>query len=520
MTLNQGTLVERYRVNGLIGSGAMGEVYLAVDDGLGRWVAVKILLETHRENPELRARFIREARAVARISHPNVVQVFATGEFQGRPYFAMEYLQGKDLGSLVRAQGPFDSYHSAGVVLDAARGLQAAAQAGLIHRDVKPSNLVRLDSGPVKVTDFGLAKPLLRSEDPGLTALGVVVGTPDYIAPEQARGDDIDARVDVYALGCTLFYVLAGPAAPPQGERRRRQVHEGRGLPPARPGARCAQARGRRGRRARRSVAVDDGQDPRRAAELRRPHRHAGVGARAAPSLAAADRAHALGRRAGRPRPPSRPRSPAEAEESATSADAPGRGSRPARALAHPGHRDLGRHPRHRRRPHAFFAQPVAIAPILDAGVAVVVPRPDAAPVHREDAGPHVPAGMLAVVPGDGKPSFYVDRVPVSNRAYAEVVRAHRFPAAEADRPVVGVAWKDARAYAAAKGKRLLRIDEWDAALGTLGFVPAGMEIWEWVDDGQTAGDRPVRRVNDGAGKRHPGGDKATAFRLAEDAPG
>jgi serine/threonine-protein kinase len=122
----------------------------------------------------------------------------------------MEYLAGKDLGTIVREGGPLTSRAAAGNLIDAARGLEAAAQAGLIHRDVKPSNLVRLTSGPVKVTDFGLAKPATANGDPALTALGVVVGTPDYIAPEQARGDEIDWRVDVYSLGCTLFYLVAG----------------------------------------------------------------------------------------------------------------------------------------------------------------------------------------------------------------------------------------------------------------------------------------------------------------------
>ena len=210
MSIPAGTPVERYDVQKLIGAGAMGEVFLALDRELGRKVALKILSDAHRDNRELRARFIREARAVAAISHPNVVQVFTTGEFDGRPYFAMEYLAGRDLGSIVREKGPLSSRAAAASLLDAARGLEAAADAGLIHRDVKPSNLVRLDSGPVKVTDFGLAKPVMQTGDPALTALGVVVGTPDYIAPEQARGEEIDSRVDVYALGCTAFFLLVG----------------------------------------------------------------------------------------------------------------------------------------------------------------------------------------------------------------------------------------------------------------------------------------------------------------------
>src|SRR5678816_903535 len=166
--------------------------------------------EKHRDSPELRQRFVREGRAVAAISHPNVVQVFATGSFDDRPYIAMELLDGADLGSIVDKNGPLDSLTAAHAVLDAAQGLAAASRAGLIHRDVKPSNLVRLGDGRVKVTDFGLAKPVDPGSEPSLTAMGVVVGTPDYIAPEQARGEAINERVDIYALGGTLYFLLTG----------------------------------------------------------------------------------------------------------------------------------------------------------------------------------------------------------------------------------------------------------------------------------------------------------------------
>ena len=191
----------------------MGEVFRGIDTGLNRRVAIKILSEKHRDSPELRARFVREGRAVAAISHPNVVQVFATGIFDERPYIAMELLDGTDLGSQVEKKGPLDSITAAHAILDAAQGLAAAAKAGLIHRDVKPSNLVRIADGKVKVSDFGLAKPVDPGTEPALTAMGVVVGTPDYIAPEQARGEAIDERVDIYALGGTLYFVLTG--APP-----------------------------------------------------------------------------------------------------------------------------------------------------------------------------------------------------------------------------------------------------------------------------------------------------------------
>src|SRR5262245_5488814 len=188
----------------------MGEVFRGIDTGLNRRVAIKLLSEKHRDSPELRQRFVREGRAVAAISHPNVVQVFATGSFDDRPYIAMELLDGADLGSIVDKHGPLDSLTAAHAVLDGAQGLAAASRAGLIHRDVKPSNLVRLADGRVKVTDFGLAKPVDPGREPALTAMGVVVGTPDYIAPEQARGEAIDERVDIYALGGTLYFLVAG----------------------------------------------------------------------------------------------------------------------------------------------------------------------------------------------------------------------------------------------------------------------------------------------------------------------
>src|SRR5436190_3242089 len=188
----------------------MGEVFRGIDTGLNRRVAIKLLSEKHRDSPELRQRFVREGRAVAAISHPNVVQVFATGSFDERPYIAMELLDGVDLGSAIEKRGPLDSLAAAHAVLDAAQGLAAAARAGLIHRDVKPSNLVRQSDLKVKVTDFGLAKPVDPGTEPALTAMGVVVGTPDYIAPEQARGETIDERVDIYALGGTLYFLLTG----------------------------------------------------------------------------------------------------------------------------------------------------------------------------------------------------------------------------------------------------------------------------------------------------------------------
>ncbi len=203
-----GDRIGPYRVLDRLGKGAMGEVYLCRDEGLNRDVAVKVLSEAHRYNEELRARFLREARAMARIAHPNVVQVYFIGEHAGLPFFAMEYIRGMDLGSLLQVRAALGPGEAAAVCRRAAQGLAAAAGAGVVHRDVKPANILVTESGDVKVTDFGLAKAI--NVDPELTAAGLIVGTPDYIAPEQARGERADHKSDVYALGCTLFHLILG----------------------------------------------------------------------------------------------------------------------------------------------------------------------------------------------------------------------------------------------------------------------------------------------------------------------
>ncbi len=203
-----GEKLGRYKVVSHLGRGAMGEVYLCHDDALNRDVAVKVLADTHRKNPELRARFVREARAVARVAHPNIVHIHLIDEHSGLPYFAMDYLKGRDLGSLLREFGPMDPGEAVAIILRVARGLRAAAKAGVVHRDLKPANIVVASDGDVKLMDFGLAKTI--SVDPELTAAGLVVGTPDYISPEQARGEQADSRSDIYGLGCTLFHLLSG----------------------------------------------------------------------------------------------------------------------------------------------------------------------------------------------------------------------------------------------------------------------------------------------------------------------
>ena len=164
----------------------------------------------HLADETVRERFLREARALARLNHPNLITVYESG-FLGekqRPYFAMELLEGGDTEKLMLEQGPLPSGVVALIGAQAAAGLGEAARAKIIHRDVKPANLGISAHGVLKVTDFSLAKS--HAIDRHLTARGFVVGTADYIAPEQARGEPLDERADVYALGCTLHHLLTG----------------------------------------------------------------------------------------------------------------------------------------------------------------------------------------------------------------------------------------------------------------------------------------------------------------------
>ncbi|MFO0631869.1 MAG: serine/threonine-protein kinase [Nannocystaceae bacterium] len=142
------------------------------------------------------------------MNHPNIVQIYAIGEHERRPFLAMEFLDGEDIGGTLKRGGPLHPGDAAEIIRQSAVGLSEAQRAGVVHRDVKPSNLVVTTAGIVKVTDFGLAKAL--QEDLSITATGVFVGTPDYLAPEQAMGDEVDARADVYALGCSMYHMCSG----------------------------------------------------------------------------------------------------------------------------------------------------------------------------------------------------------------------------------------------------------------------------------------------------------------------
>jgi len=201
---------ERYELVRPLGHGAMATVELTRDVELDRPVALKRLAENFARDEELRRRFLREARLAARLSHPNVVRVFDVGEDGGRPFIAMEYVEGGTLADLVARRGARPAPEVAKLGLQMCAGLAAAHAAGLVHRDVKPQNLLLGSDGVLKLGDFGIA---VGHEGTRVTLVGTVLGTAGYLAPEQARGEQVTAAADIYAVGAVLYELLTGEPA-------------------------------------------------------------------------------------------------------------------------------------------------------------------------------------------------------------------------------------------------------------------------------------------------------------------
>ena len=192
-----------YRVERQLGMGGMGSVYLATDTRLGRQVAVKTMRPDAAADPDARERFVREARAAAAIDHENVVPVYAVGEYEGTPYLVMPLLKGESLDARLRSGAWPTLAEVCRLGREVAEGLAAAHAVGLVHRDVKPANVWIGADGRAKLLDFGLAR--LARGGPALTRAGVMVGTPSYMAPEQAAGGAIDGRADLFSLGVMLY---------------------------------------------------------------------------------------------------------------------------------------------------------------------------------------------------------------------------------------------------------------------------------------------------------------------------
>src|ERR671925_2020203 len=196
----------RYRIVRKLGSGGMANVYLAEDEELGRRVAIKVLNERHANDDSFIERFRREAKNAAGLSHPNIVSIYDRGEAEGTYYIAMEYLSGRSLKELIVSRGPTPIK----IAIEYTRQMLAAVgfahRHGIVHRDIKPHNVVVDADGRLKVTDFGIA----RSGSSQMTEVGSIIGTAQYLSPEQARGAPVDQRSDVYSIGIVLYEMLTG----------------------------------------------------------------------------------------------------------------------------------------------------------------------------------------------------------------------------------------------------------------------------------------------------------------------
>jgi serine/threonine protein kinase len=216
-----------YRIERRLGRGGMGILYLALEPGLERRVALKLIAPEAAAEEVFAKRFAEESRIAASIEHPNVVPIYSAGEERGVPYIAMRFVAGSDLGRRIDRDGKLEPAHAVALIAQVGNGLDAIHAAGLVHRDVKPGNvLLSGEEGEehAYITDFGVARNVATQS--GLTQTGRFVGTLDYVAPEQIAGGPVDARVDVYALGCLLFKLLTGRVPfPREGEAARLYAH-------------------------------------------------------------------------------------------------------------------------------------------------------------------------------------------------------------------------------------------------------------------------------------------------------
>ena len=202
-------IARRYRLESRLGFGGMSTVHLAMDMRLERQVAVKLLAEHLADDPTFVSRFQREAQAAARLVHPNIVQIFDSGldEASGRHFIVMEYIEGQSCAEILRDDGWLEVDEAVSIIEQACEGLDYAHRHGVVHRDVKPGNLLRAREGEVKLADFGIAK---ATEQSSITQVGSVLGTAAYLAPEQARGEEAGPPADLYALGVVAYQLISG----------------------------------------------------------------------------------------------------------------------------------------------------------------------------------------------------------------------------------------------------------------------------------------------------------------------
>jgi serine/threonine protein kinase len=232
--LSAGDEFAGYRIERQLGRGGMGVLYLAIEPGLERRVALKLIAPEAAADEVFARRFAEESRIAASIEHPNVVPIYAAGEEDGIPFIAMRFVSGSDLAHRLAREGRLEPPAAVALIAQVGNGLDAIHAAGLVHRDVKPANVLVAEMGGedhAYITDFGVARNV--ATESGLTQTGRFVGTLDYVAPEQISGGTVDARADVYALGCLLFKLLTGEVPyPREGEAARLYAHL-HDLPPA-----------------------------------------------------------------------------------------------------------------------------------------------------------------------------------------------------------------------------------------------------------------------------------------------
>ena len=222
MTLAAGTKLGRYEIRSQLGTGGMGEVYLAQDTVLDRNVALKILPPHLAEDADRMSRFVREAKSASALNHPNIITIHEIGELDGLHFIATEYIAGETLKTRLERDW-LDLKSTLDIALQVISALDAAHRAGIVHRDIKPDNIMVRDDGIVKVLDFGLLKLTTKDrsevDSEGVTkmqvrtSVGVIMGTTAYMSPEQARGQEMDARTDIWSFGCVLYEMLTNQQA-------------------------------------------------------------------------------------------------------------------------------------------------------------------------------------------------------------------------------------------------------------------------------------------------------------------
>ena len=208
-----GTRLLGYEIEAILGRGGMGDVYKAYDPRLKRYIALKLLTPGLAEDTGFRERFLRESELAASLDHPSIVPIYDAGDVGGQLYIAMRYVEGTDLKALIREDGALAPARAVALLAQLADALDTAHERGLVHRDVKPSNALLDAAGHLYLADFGLTQS--TSDRSELTAAGQIVGTVDYVAPEQIEGEETDGRADLYSLGCLLYECLTGRGALP-----------------------------------------------------------------------------------------------------------------------------------------------------------------------------------------------------------------------------------------------------------------------------------------------------------------